>query len=54
MKKYMLAAGLGLLTTAAVTATVLNNHNKKTTKNTTKSCTQKPHHCSKGATVACY
>jgi hypothetical protein len=54
MKKHLLAAGLGLLTTVAVTATVLNNHNKKTTKNTTKSCTQMQHQCSKKATVACY
>ncbi|HEU4473043.1 MAG TPA: hypothetical protein VFR58_18255 [Flavisolibacter sp.] len=54
MKKYILIAGLGLLTTAGVTATVLNSSKKRTAKNTSKKeCTYKKE-CRKVATTACY
>jgi hypothetical protein len=36
MKKMILIAGLGLITTAGVTAAVLNNGKKKVTKDTAK------------------
>jgi hypothetical protein len=49
MKKIILIAGLGLLTTAGVTAAVLSNGKKKAVKSTTKKectykkeCTPKP------------
>jgi hypothetical protein len=52
MKKYLLIASAGLLITAGVTATALNNGKKKTTKNTSKTC---PYHkCSKASNTACY
>ena len=54
MKKYVLIAGLGLLTTAGVTATVLNNGKKKdTTKKESKEETSKKKMCSRYKT-ACY
>ena len=54
MKKYVLIAGLGLLTTAGVTAAVLNNGKKKeTTKNASKEDTPKKKMCSRYKT-ACY
>jgi hypothetical protein len=53
MKKYVLIAGLGLITAGGVTAAVLNNGNKKTTtKHTSKSCPY--HQCSKSSKLACY
>ncbi|MFL5742852.1 MAG: hypothetical protein ACJ75B_21715 [Flavisolibacter sp.] len=51
MKKYLLIAGIGLLTAAGVTATVVGSSKKKTTQHTSKSCT---HHCSKASRTACY
>jgi len=52
MKKYILIAGLGLITAGGVTAAVLNTGKKKTTtKHTNKSC---PHQCSKSSKLACY
>jgi len=52
MKKYLLIAGLGL-TTLGVTAAVLNNGKKKTTKDTSKCCIEKKK-CSRSAKTACY
>jgi len=52
MKKYLLAGAAGLLLTAGVTATVLNNGHKKTTTKTSKTCPY--HHCIKGSNAACY
>jgi hypothetical protein len=54
MKKKLLVAGVALLTTAAVTATVLNPNNKKPTKKETSKCVMKKTHCSKTSNVACY
>ncbi|HWJ91860.1 MAG TPA: hypothetical protein VNR87_12150 [Flavisolibacter sp.] len=51
MKKYLLIAAVGLLTTAGVTATVIGSSKKKTTKHTVKTC---PHRCVKSASTACY
>jgi hypothetical protein len=52
MKKYVLIAGLGLITAGGVTAAVLNNGKKTTTKHTSKSCPY--HQCSKSSKLACY
>ncbi|MGZ3837000.1 MAG: hypothetical protein ACXVMS_14230 [Flavisolibacter sp.] len=53
MKKKLLIAGVALMTTAAVTATVLTTQHKKTEKDPGK-CIMKKSHCSKASTVACY
>lgn len=53
MKKYILIAAAGLLTTAGVTATVLNSKSKKTTK-TSKHCEYKKSQCSRAAKTVCY
>jgi hypothetical protein len=54
MKKYLLIAAVGILTTAGVTATVLGSNKKKTTKqHTSKSCTHSSQ-CSKAVKTACY
>jgi hypothetical protein len=54
MKKYLLIAGFALVTAGGVTAAVLNNGKKKTTKITSsKSCMGKTH-CSRSAKTACY
>jgi hypothetical protein len=54
MKKILLIAGLGLATTAGVTAAVLSNGKKKATKDTAKKeCTYKKH-CTRSAKTACY
>jgi len=53
MKKYVLIASAGLLITAGVTATALKTAGKKkTTTNTSKTCTY--HKCSKASNSACY
>ncbi|MFL5808909.1 MAG: hypothetical protein ACJ749_05265 [Flavisolibacter sp.] len=54
MRKYILVATLGVLTTAAVTATMLGaNHKKTTTKNTNKKeCVHS--HCPRASATACY
>ena len=50
-----MVAGIALLTAAGVTATVLStNNHKKTTKDTSKSCVKKTHHCTMGSNAACY
>lgn len=54
MKKKLLVAGVALLTTAAVTATVLNTNNKRPAKKETSKCVMKKTHCSKASNVACY
>ena len=55
MKKKLLVAGVALLTTAAVTATVLNtNNHKKTIKKDTGKCIMKKTHCTRASNVACY
>ena len=54
MKKILLIAGLGLVTTAGVTAAVLNNNKKKTTKDTgKKECIYKKH-CTRSEKSACF
>jgi hypothetical protein len=53
MKKYLLIAGLALVTTAGVTATVLNSSNKKKSKKVKKECVYKKS-CSKSSKVASY
>ena len=53
MKKKLVIEGIALLTTAAVTATVLNNSHKKTTKDTSKTVMKKAE-CSKAHKTACY
>jgi hypothetical protein len=52
MKKYILVAAAGLLTTAAVTATVLHSGQKKAeVKKSIKHC---PFQCSKSEKTACF
>ena len=54
MKKNLLIAGVALLTTAGVAATVLGTSRKKTTKDTTKKeCTYKKK-CSRASSTVCY
>jgi hypothetical protein len=54
MKKILLIAGLGLATTAGVTAAVMSNNKKKTTKDTRKKeCVYKKE-CSRATKTACY
>jgi len=53
MKKILLIAGLGLVTTAGVTAAVMSNNKKKESKDTEKKeCVHKKS-CSRSKT-ACY
>ena len=54
MKRYILVAAIGLLTTAGVTATVLSGKNKKTTKETSKDCSTYKSKCSKASKTTCY
>lgn len=55
MKKYLLIAGIGLLTTAGVTATVLGTSKKKTDKDAgKKECPYKKHCCRASAATASY
>jgi hypothetical protein len=54
MKKKLLVAGVALLTTAAVTATVLTNSHRKPTKDTGKCTMKKATHCNRASNVACY
>ena len=61
MKKYLLIAAIGLLTTAGVTATVLSSSKKKETKEmkkevkkeTKKDCNYKKK-CSRFLTIVCF
>ncbi|HEX6335283.1 MAG TPA: hypothetical protein VFZ78_13710 [Flavisolibacter sp.] len=53
MKKYIIAAGVGLLTTAAVTATVLGTTTGKETKKAKKECVKKAK-CERMFRTACY
>jgi hypothetical protein len=53
MKKYLLIAGVAILTTAGVTATVLGTSKKKTIKDTDKKECPYKKMCSKSHT-ACY
>jgi hypothetical protein len=53
MKKYLLIAAVGLLTTAGVTATVLSGKNKKTNKEVSKKSDMKKQ-CSRYEKSACY
>ena len=52
-KKILLIVGLGLATTAGVTAAVLSNGNKKAKKETKKENTYKKE-CSRSTKTACY
>jgi hypothetical protein len=52
MKKYLLIAGLGLLTAGGVTAAVLNNGKKKTVKKASH-CSMQKSAC-KAYKTACY
>jgi len=53
MKKYLLIAAVGLLTTAGVTATVLGTSKKKTNKDASKKeCPYKKHCCRASATAS--
>jgi hypothetical protein len=53
MKKYLLIAGLALITAGGATAALLNNSDKKKTKKETKeNCIQKKQ-CSKSYKTAC-
>ena len=49
MKKIILITSLGLLTTAGVTAAVMNNGRKKTTKETIKKECKYKKSCSRAA-----
>jgi len=52
MRKYIMVAAIGLLTTAAVTATVVASHsNKKTPQTTVK---KHVHHCTHSMAFSCY
>lgn len=53
MKKYVIIAAAGLLTTAGVTATVLGTHKKKTETKTHKTCPYAKK-CARSASTACY
>ncbi|HEX2606067.1 MAG TPA: hypothetical protein VHK91_01765 [Flavisolibacter sp.] len=53
MKKYILVAAVTLFTTAAVTATVAHNSQKKPVKKTNH-CNLKKGHCPRMSGVACY
>jgi hypothetical protein len=52
MKKYLLIAGLALITAGGATAALLNNSDKKTKKETKENCIQKKQ-CSKSYKTAC-
>jgi hypothetical protein len=55
MKKYLLIAAVGLLTTAGVTATVIGTSNKKVRKDASKKeCPYKKHCCQASSSTACY
>jgi hypothetical protein len=56
MKKYVLIAGLGLITAGGATAAVLylNSPGKKKTTKTESNCCAEKSHCSKAAKTASY
>ena len=54
MKKYLMIAGVALLTTAGVTATVLGTSKKKTTKDAGKKECPYKKHCTRSSSTACY
>jgi hypothetical protein len=55
MKKILLIAGLGFVTTTAgVTAAVMNNGKKKATKDTEKKESPYKKECSRSHKTACY
>jgi hypothetical protein len=54
MKKNLLIAGVALLTTAGVAATVLGTSNKKTNKDASKKECPYKKHCTRSSGTACY